>query len=161
MKLKIVKSKIQMTECADIICAGMYCSEPIMTKDGKGEIIDNYFMYSRSQDFTTIGVPEIKFGIYSERGEKAYIDKDVSKAFEQQTYQESFEPKEKIKNAYKKYEELYPVVREFAFMQTSEENKKVLADYLDSLRIVSGNTLYSFYRKLYPTFFEWAEKAID
>lgn len=41
MKLKAVKSRIQMTECADIICAGMYCSEPIMTKDDKGEIIDN------------------------------------------------------------------------------------------------------------------------
>ncbi len=161
MKLKAVKSRIQMTECADIICAGMYCSEPIMTKDDKGEIIDNYFMYSRSQDFATIGVPEIMFGIYSERGEKAYIDKDVSKEFEQRTYQESFEPSATIKSAYKRYEKLYPVVRDNAFLQISAENKNNIAEYLDSLRIASGNTLYSFYRKLYPTFFEWADKAID
>lgn len=161
MKLKAVKAKIQMTECADIICAGMYCSEPILTKDEEGRIIDNYFMYSRSQDFSTIGVPEIMFGIYSEHGEKAYINKDVSKEFEQRTYQESFEPKEKIKSAYKRYEELYPVVRENAFLQISAENKKDIADYLDSLRIVSGNTLYTFYRKLYPTFFEWADKATE
>ncbi len=161
MKLKAVKSKIQMTECADIICAGMYCSEPIMTKDDEGELIDNYFMYSRSQDFSTIGVPEIMFGIYSEHGKKAYINKDVSREFEQRTYQESFEPKETIKAAYKRYEELYPVVRENAFLQISAENKKDIADYLDSLRIVSGNTLYTFYRKLYPTFFEWADKATE
>lgn len=161
MKLKAVKSKIQMTECADIICAGMYCSEPIMTRDDEGELIDNYFMYSRNQDFSTIGVPEIMFGIYSERGKKAYISKDVSKEFEQRTYQESFEPKETIKSAYKRYEELYPVVRENAFLQISAENKKDIADYLDSLRIVSGNTLYTFYRKLYPTFFEWADKATE
>ncbi|MCM1104457.1 MAG: hypothetical protein NC409_10170 [Clostridium sp.] len=161
MKLKAVKSKIQMTDCADIVCAGMYCSEPIITKDDKGELIDNYFMYSRSKDFTQIEVPEAMFGIYSERGEKAYITKDVSQKFEQRTYQETFEAADKIKSAFKRYEELYPLVRENAYLQISDENKKHVSDYLEALRIVSGNTLYSFYCKLYPSFFEWADKALN
>ena len=63
MNVNQVKDVIKKTKCADFICSAEYCSEPIMSKDSNGNIIDNYILFSRTEDCLLISQPHIVFGI--------------------------------------------------------------------------------------------------
>lgn len=155
MKLKKVKSIIYKTECADLLSSGSYCSEPIMTLDKSGKLIDNYFVYSRSNDLSKIQSPEISFGIYTNDEVVAYINNNVADNFDAVEYMEYFEDEQSMKNAYEEYSELFSSIRN---MIEKKENKNydTIKKYLDMLECVSGKILFGFYKILYSDFFTWA-----
>ena len=161
MNLQLVKSKIHKTECCELLCAGLYCSEPIMIKDKDGKLIDSYFTYSRSADLKKIGIPEVMFGIYSDIEKTAYIKQIDPSIFESDVYEESFVELNVIESSMKKYIALFPTVRKNIYREKVEECKDDLKEYIKCLEIISGKILYSFYKKLYPDFFEWIEHAIQ
>ena len=85
-----VKNAIIKTECADYVYSGLFCSEPIMSKDVKGKIVDNYIVFSRSGDCKFISAPECVFGIYTVVEESAYVNDSISKEFSEHIYEEKF-----------------------------------------------------------------------
>lgn len=158
MNLKQVKSALYQTECKDYLPAGLYCSEPVLSKDEGGAIIDNYFVFSRSRDLSRIGAPEIAFGVDSDKCTTIYVDQSISNKFEKQLYEERFEDVDVMRAASERYQYLYPTIRKIAFTD-SEGYAQEINEYLACWKAVSGETLYSFYQVLYPEFFAWAEKC--
>lgn len=156
MNLKYAKARIHDTECQDIVFSGMYCSEPILTVDDEGRIIDNYFIYSRSQDLATIGVPEVMFGIDSERGRATYISKDLPVSFAEREYPETFVSTDEMNEAMSRYVDLYPQIRDLLSREQIENAASIANEYLACLKKISGNMLFKFYEELYPSFFAWA-----
>lgn len=156
MTLKNVKNAIEATECKQYLCSGTYCSEPIMTKDENGKTVDNFFLFSRSADFTTIEIPDISFGIYAAEKRVAYVNKNVSKSFDSDTYDETFGELETMRNAMTEYKQAYPIIREM-FEGTTPRDDGKISEYLNNLEIISGRALYGFYQKLFPSFFDWAK----
>lgn len=158
MNVYQVKNVINNTECADFIYSSGYCSEPIMSKDDNGELIDNYLTYSRNNDCTMISAPSSTFGIYTDKEQVAYMDTAVSDKFQEPLYEEYFEDDEMMREKRQVYLELYPHIRDM-YQTESNINAEKIADYIEALRIISGNTLFSYYKKLFPDFFEWAAKV--
>lgn len=156
MNVKSVKAAIAKTECSKYVCAGLYCSEPIMSKDKNGKIIDNYFVYSRNIEKSEVYSPSVMFGIYTETGETAYIDEDTMNKFDADSFDEHFDDVEVLRDAMKKYIEVYPKIREM-FMMNKKIDKNEISMYLECLSIISGKTVFGFYEKLFSTFFDWAK----
>lgn len=159
ISLKKARSVIFSTECGKCIKEGLECSEPIITKDENG-LIDNYFIYGSDGEGKHFTKPLVGFGVYTELEKTAYIDKifdlkdkdyvsscemDINKSFE----------------AFDKYSETYPQIRELAYKECDKDEIEILKTYIENLRIFSGDILYSFYEKLYPEFFKWAYKEIE
>lgn len=155
MNVKSVKAAIAKTECSKYVCAGLYCSEPMMSKDKNGNVIDNYFVYSRNIEKSEVYSPTVMFGIYTDRGETAYVDEEAMNKFDADSYSEHFDDIEVLQGAMKKYIEVYPKVREM-FMLNNKNDKNEISIYLECLSIISGKTVFSFYEKLFPSFFDWA-----
>ena len=156
MNVYQVKEAIKKTDCAAYTFSGLYCSEPIMSKNDEGELIDNYVIFSRNADCSMISAPYYIFGIYSEKGWSAYIDDTISDKFFKDLYSEKFEKEELMREAYTVYLELFPMVREMYQLECKVDAQVVL-NYVEALRRISGNTLFDFCKQLFPLFFEWAE----
>lgn len=152
--LKEIEMVIYETECKDCLVDGWYRSQPILTKDESGELIDNYFMYGQAFSLREISSPLILFGIYSDSKNVAY-KKDLSRADVKEYPNEPIDV-DTANSAYSKYEELYPMIRECAFTTCSDEQKKAVQDYMRNLELFSGPVLWRFYNELFPSFFEWA-----
>jgi len=156
--LREIKSKIFLTEAKDYIYDGMCISEPIMTtQDNK--IIDNYFIYSCDETRTNFTRPLLCFGILSEKNELDYVTQEID------IIEETFTLKLKkdieiVNKSYEQYSKVYPQVRDFVFKDCNEEQQQLLKEYLDNLFTISGEILWDFYKKLFPSFFEWANNAI-
>lgn len=149
-----VKNAIIKTECAGYVYSGLFCSEPIMSKDATGEIVDNYIVFSRSDDCKFISAPECIFGIYTNIEETAYVNDSVSKDFSEHIYEEIFADDESIRQARERYFGVFPEVRDM-YQQGKGLDASIIVEYIESLRIFSGDTLFSFYKKLFPSFFDW------
>lgn len=158
ISLKEIKAKIFTTDCKDFICEGLYCSEPIPTRDDRG-IIDNYFVYACNQDGTEFSRPLVIFGIYSEKGISAYAKMDDEINMEDKIYTAKavIEDAELLKT-YARYEELYPIVREFSYCDCDKNQKQLLSDYMTALHVISGEVLWDFYHFVAPAFFKWANE---
>lgn len=157
MNVSQVKDVIKKTEFIEIMYSSEYCSEPIMSKDDKGSLIDNYLLFSRNEDCSLISSPQIIFGIYTDKGEAAYMDRAISEKFHKHMYEEYFEDAESMCEARRIYLELFPEIRVMFQTECDIDIKKIF-NYVESLRIISGNTLFSFYKELFPDFFEWIDK---
>lgn len=154
MNVNQVKNVIRKTNCSDYVFSGLFCSEPIMSKDDNGQMIDNYIVYSRSEDCSQIYPPQCAFGINSEKEETVYINKSIASEFENQQYSEIFEDEDVMRKARAVYLELYPLVRDM-YQYENNIDSGVIQNYLKALKQISGNTLFEFYKKLFPAFFEW------
>lgn len=154
--LREIKAVIFKSDCKDFICEGLCCSEPIITKDENG-LIDNYFIYACDNKGTKYSKPLAAFGIYSEDGKTAY--KNVSLDFADIEYCDNNPADEKeVLKAYDSYVDLYPQIRNIAYTECDDTQKKLLAEYVTALKTFSGPVLWEFYRKLSPMFFEWAQQ---
>lgn len=155
MNVNQVKNVIKKTRCADHVFSGLFCSEPIMSKDEKGQIIDNYLVYSRSEDCSQISFPQCVFGINSEKEKVAYINESIASEFKEEQYVEEFADEDVMRKARIVYLDLFPTVRD---MYQFEKNidSCIVRQYIEALNQISGNTLFSFYKKFFPAFFEWA-----
>lgn len=159
VSLKQARAIIFKTECRKHIREGLECSEPILTK-GEYGLIDNYFIYGCDGESKHFTKPLAGFGVYTEIEKTAYFDKSFD--LEDKDYvslceidiNQSFE-------AFDKYSETYPKIREFAYKKCNKDEIEILKIYIENLRIFSGDALYSFYEKLYPEFFEWVYKEIE
>lgn len=159
MNVNQVKNVIKKTECIELIYSSEYCSEPIMSKDNDGSLIDNYLLFSRNKDCSLISSPKSIFGIYTERGQVAYIDSVIYEKFHKHMYEEYFEDEKAMCEARQKYLELFPEIR-VMFQTGCNINAEKIFNYIESLRIISGNTLFSFYKQLFPDFFEWTAQIL-
>ena len=156
MNVYQVKKVINRTDCVDHIFSGFYCSEPIMSRDESGLIIDNYIIYTRTDDCSQISSPKCIFGINSEKEESVYINDSISDEFKERFYPEEFENEEIMKDAMKLYLELFPVVRNM-YKLNHNIDLQIVRKYVEALKRISGNTLFDFYKQLFPEFFEWAK----
>ena len=157
MNINQVKNVIAKTNCVDYIFSASYCSEPIMSKDSTGDLIDNFVVFSRNEDCTQISSPQCIFGIYSEKEEVAYIDDTISQKYTEQLYQEKFCDEKQMVDARKQYMDLFPIVRcMYQFNCGTDFN--VVSKYVKSLKCISGDMLFAFYNQLFPSFFEWIKE---
>ena len=152
LSLKEAKAAIYQTECGELILDGLYCSEPIMTYGEKG-IVDNYFVFSADRLMKQISSPIFRFGIYSDRGEVAYVLEEE----EQSTrIDNELRANEDPYQMYQRYSDLYPIIRSSLIQgNCNVQEKKDLKEYCSILRSFSGSGLWNLYKKLYPTFFDW------
>lgn len=158
MTIKEVKATIFETECGERIKEGLFCSEPILSIGEKG-FIDNYFIYGRDAKRQHFTKPKNCFGIYTETKEVAYLDRDNDIEDKDYCIAEEVDI-EKCFDSYDRYVELYPIVRDLAYQICNEESRELLIEYIKCFREFSGDIMYSFYRNLYPSFFEWVDKEI-
>lgn len=105
-----------------------------------------------------IETPGIGFGIYSDNNKVAYINKDIWKEFDCSSYLESFEDLDSMRKASKVYEELYEQVRRM-FSTDMARDESIISMYIENLKTLSGNGLFAFYKRLYPSFFNWANNT--
>lgn len=159
MNVYQVKDVIKKTECAALICSSEYCSEPIMSKDNKGELIDNYILFSRNDDCSLISSPQTVFGIYTNKEKMAYIENVASEKFHKQMYEEYFNDETFMREARQKYLDLFPEIRAM-YQSGCDINNEKISNYVKALRTISGNTLFSFYKQLFPDFFEWTAQIL-
>ena len=145
------------TDCEECIVDGWFCSLPIVTRDNEGKLIDNFFMYGSDFDFKTFSTPLVIFGIYSEEGKTAYKNWLPPSEVKELTLTEQPASVEEANKAFDRYKELYPLLREFAYLECNDEQKKLVQEYLVCLEIFSGPILWKFYQELFPAFFEWAQ----
>ncbi len=157
--LREIKSKIFLTEAKEYIYDGMCISEPIMTMKNN-HIIDNYFVYACDETQTSFTRPLLCFGILSEKNELDYVTQETNITEETITLK-SKKDIEIVNKGYEHYSEIYPKVREFVFQDCNEEQKQLLKDYLDNLFTISGEVLWDYYNRLFPSFFEWANNVIE
>lgn len=154
-----IKSKIFLTDAKEYIYDGMCISEPIMTMQNN-RIIDNYFIYACDETQVNFSRPLLCFGIISEKNKLDYVTRETNITEETATLKTKKDT-EIVNKSYELYSKIYPKVREFAFEDCNEEQKQLLKDYLDNLFIISGEILWDYYKKLFPSFFEWANNAIE
>lgn len=159
MNVMQVKNVIERTDCADYVYSGLFCSEPIMSEDDQGNMIDNYIIFSRSEDNSLISAPQCAFGIYTDKEQTAYINDVISESFEEHLYSEKFESDDVMRESWDLYMELFPTVRDMYHLNDNIDSHLVI-EYVDALRIISGDTLFDFYNKLFPSFFNWAKSLV-
>ena len=150
------KARIFRTEYKNLMYDGMCCSEPILTKGDKG-LIDNFFVYSSNQEGTTFSSPRSVFGIYAEAGTAAYRMEEIP--IERGLYSTDA-PVDAPNETYERYVSLYPVIREIAFTECDTEGREHLRQYMHDLEMISGPVIWGFARKLFPTFFDWADRQM-
>lgn len=159
ISLKKARSTIFSTECGKCIKEGLECSEPIITQDENG-LIDNYFVYGCDSEGRHFTKPLVGFGVYTDKEKTAYLGREFE--FEDKDYISSDEINmNQSFEAFDKYSEVYPRVREFVYKKCDDEEKVLLRIYLDNLKLFSGSVIYSFYEKIYPEFFEWVCKELE
>lgn len=156
MNVYQVKNVIQKTECKDYIFSGLYCSEPIMSKDATGNLIDNYIVYARNEDCSLISSPQCIFGIYSDKQQTAYINATVCDVSSEHLHPESFMHDELMREAYRVYVELFPLVREM-YQSKKDVKFQEIQNYMEALKNISGNTLFTMFEESFPLFFNWAK----
>lgn len=154
MNVNQVKNVIKKTSCADHVFSGLFCSEPIMSKDEEGQMVDNYLVYSRSDDCSQISSPQCIFGIISEKEETAYINASIANEFKKTQYAEEFDDEDEMRKARMVYLDLFPTVRDMYQFENNIDSC-IVQQYIDALKKISGNTLFRFYKKLFPAFFDW------
>ena len=161
ISLREAKLTIMRTECKDFLREGLYCSEPILSLEEE-RLIDNYFIYASNYDGSIVTKPLIRFGIDSELEGVKYIMNHLP---EENGYPISNVKAKLIneKDIYEKYEELYPCIRSFAFVEKCTlEQKEQLKEYINILHDLSGSELWKIYKKIGAPFFDWiTEQNID
>ena len=156
--LRIINSIIYKTECKELMADGWYRSEPIITKDDDGQLIDNFFMFGY-YDEKIITSPFVVFGVYSDLVKAAYSRKIDNAEIKEYSVDYSIN-REESRIAYSRYEELYPVVRDCAYSNCNAEQKEAVKEYVDCLERFSGPVLFGFYNDLFPSFFKWVHSII-
>ena len=154
MELREVKETIYHTDCIEYMYDTLECSEPIMSLDESGKIIDNYIVFPRDITNSIIGAPIVKFGIYTSDKIVAYVDESVFDLFDQVVFEEHYENAEIRNAAFDDYSSLFPIVREM-FEKKRIRDQDAIDSYMLSLNKYSGTVLFSMYKKLFPRFFEW------
>jgi len=158
LSLREVKTRIYQTSCKEHLKEGLCLSEPIITIGGKG-LIDNFFQYPCDETGTVFGKPDMVFGIYSDSGTIAYLNKNVVLE-DKEYFAKRIETPEQIAEIYRRYEEEFPVVREHIYRSDYGEYEDILKQYFKDLKVLSGEIVWGFYQKLIPAFFEWYERNI-
>lgn len=161
MNLFQVKNIIFRTECENLILDGLCCSEPIMTmRDGK--IIDNYFVYGLDREKQEYTGPIVSFGILSESGEVAYVNKSINACYGENDCISAKNWNEYDTGSYDEYVSAYEKVRNFLFNQNCIETEKMeLKRYIISMEKIIDDALLPIYRDLFPDFFNWAFSVLD
>lgn len=154
MTLNEVKRTIMKTECKMFLCDGLTCSEPMLTRDEKG-LIDNFFIYSSNREKTEFSKPIIIFGIYAELCEIAYIkecpeNRNMIKGIK-------LVENDSLFDSFRRYSEIYPYVREVAFTDCNENDKKKVLEYYDCFKSITNNVVWNYYKEVAPQFIEWVE----
>ena len=152
-----VNELIYTTDCGDCVLDGWFCSMPILTKDDNGKLIDNFFSYGCNHTFTYYSSPLAVFGIYSDEEKAAYKKRIPQSERKEFTLEANPIDTEAANRAYDRFEELYPVIRECAYSECNEEQKKAVKEYVSCLEVFSGPVVWGFYKEMFPSFFEWAE----
>lgn len=157
MYVRQVQNAIFHTECGRLVRDGMCCSEPVMTKGEKG-VIDHFFVYCEDAETGVFLGPLYRFGIYADRLEAAYMEKNKGyfsmAEDERRHFQNNAAP---TGEDYDKYSGLYREVRSFVMTKCTTQQKGILQNYLYALeKIVNAEQLF-LYRELAPDFFSWAE----
>lgn len=159
MTLREVNSKIFDTECGSLLIDGLSYSQPILSIGSKG-LIDNFFIYSQNRVSGSISAPKIAFGIYSDLSEVAYIN--YAPGYDIKEYENTLAGCGSTLFAlYEKYERLYSLVRTFVFKPCNPEQSKIVMEYCEILKKISGADVWLFYNELFPDFFDWAEKITN
>lgn len=147
---------IQKTDCAEYMLDGWNYSQPIPTLDEDGKLVDNFFMFSQDIKDTFIYIPYVVFGIYAEEEKTAY--KKVFSETNKYTIDYNID-RSMISEAYDRYKELYPEVRECAFKELNAEQKQKVEELLCCLEVIAGPIEMNYYHEFFPSFFEWAGKC--
>jgi hypothetical protein len=156
--LREIESTIFKTDCKECIRYGWNRSQPILTKDENGSLIDNFFSYAENITSDSFSTPLVVFGIYAEEPKTAY--KNWIPKEEHKTIKNPNGPVEgaSVSKAYARYEEIYPEVRECAFSDNcTDEQKAMVKEYVSCLEKFSGPVVWKYYLELFPSFFEWAD----
>ncbi|MBP5418072.1 MAG: hypothetical protein J6Y58_11185 [Clostridiales bacterium] len=154
--LKEVVSVIKKTDCYENLRVGWSRSMPILTKDESGVLIDNYFTYADSISNGSVSSPIAVFGVYTDEEKTAYnnmFPKDERKSFSMDV---STIDHLAVSEAYDRFKELFPEVRECTYKECTDEQKALVKEYVSCLETFSGPIIWKFYQELFPSFFEWA-----
>lgn len=151
---------------------GVFFSYPVPSKDRKGKLVDNFFLYSLNRKTGLPGMPQSHIGIYALSGGIAYQrPHEPSQEFYAKlgsslllqrtgggqvsirpTKPMTFDEKVALEDEYKR---LYPKVREFAFSdQLSAPKQNTLKDFFHVQRRLFGSQLAD-YRRTAPEFYSW------
>lgn len=152
-----VNETIYKTDCDECVLDGWFCSQPILTKDDNGILIDNYFSYGCYNSFKEISTPLVVFGIYADEEKTAYKNWIPQSERKEITLEEDTINVEDANRAYDRFEELYPTVRECAYSECNDEQKEAVKEYVSCLEVFSGPVVWKFYQDLFPSFFDWAK----
>ena len=153
------KQAIFDTDCARYLREGTYRSEPVfqMVDDN---LADVYFVYGRNREATKYVAPLVSFGIFYDIRRTAFVDE--SKPARSATCDEpgpQSDPQSTV-SEYEEIEKLYPVVRDCAFKNCSNEQAESVRGYCLAIEKVSGPILWGIYKEVAPEFFAWAKLAI-
>lgn len=161
MELKKVMIRLHQTEFGEMIMDGMTCSEPVMTRSEDG-IIDNFFVYFISTGGGSFSGPVARIGLNAETGTLTYLERCMDRPMSQPpTAVIEAVPRKLTQEQYQEYEDLYPLVREFAYQEhCTDEEKETLGRYDRALKAVVNPALYPFYREMAPAFFEWMAEQL-
>lgn len=159
MTIRSVKNTISnMNDCKPYInYPNMLMSEPIMTKDEHNHIIDNFFMFSRYMDNNQnwfVNKPSIYFSV--DLDYKEVITRNSSNEhITANSYLDSWDENWSYTEDKKIYDFAYPFIRRM-YANEIRKDKKLINNYLDALKHISGRAVYHMYKVLYPDFFNWA-----
>lgn len=157
--LRGTRAIILKTDCRENMVNGWACSEPILTKDENGALIDNYFAFGADPFGKSYSSPIVVFGIYTDEAKTAYnnvLPKSEVKRIEMGD--DYIVDRKAEKKAYDRFEELFPAVRECTYSDNcTDEQKAMVKEYVSCLEKFSGPVVWKYYLELFPSFFEWAD----
>ena len=155
--LREIESIILNTDCDDYLVDGWYRSQPILTKDENGVLMDNYFMYGQDFEGTVFWIPYAVFGIYSDEEKTAYKKETPDSEVKKITTEEKID-RLAANKAYDRYEKIYPQVRECAYSENcTDEQKAIVKEYVSCLEAFSAPVVWKCYLEMFPSFFEWVK----
>ncbi|MDR1701843.1 MAG: hypothetical protein LBR56_03595 [Sporomusaceae bacterium] len=157
---KDIVDKIYLPEMQHYVKDGLAYSRPLPGKT-KSKLVDCFFSFVISmEDNVAIG-PLAMFRIDAQEG-KLMVGEDIDRAFHKEIVLHEIENITEMEFGIKQYENLYPTVRQFAFATpTTPQQKQMLGEFLDALKIVAMNEdLLGIYKSLAPEFFFWSGQAL-
>ncbi|MGN0679294.1 MAG: hypothetical protein ACI4JS_06500 [Oscillospiraceae bacterium] len=147
---------------------GMGYSIPILGRIGT-DIIDNFYIFSRSPDGTSCSLPTAKFGVNAQSGTLQYFEElapdtiqDVRCDSDGMIQLTPLTQNPDIAECVSYMEEFYGVVREFVFDDNlTSVQTEALTVYIKALLACIEPELQPVYFALSPEFFKWALKVLD
>lgn len=164
-------------EAGMYIPTGVFFSYPVPTRDGQGNLVDSFFLYSLNRTTGLPGAPQSHIGIYAESGAVAYQRNHQpspeyfaqlgSRLLQQRGCgaEAAARPAKTMTMAEKlalidEYKRLYPKVRQFAFsnlLTTGKQN--TLKEYFHIQRRLFAGQLAD-YRQAAPDFYSWMIRLV-